>query len=250
MRKWIIASGLIAVIVLSLTWTGITINGQRPRRPVAGSFHRSQVDSAGHTRGIVQVDLMRKILADRARSPAPDSRPDRPAGHRVPSQAHPLLGRSAPPIVLPDASGQTCDLRDPLASGPVVVVFYLGASCMACVSRLVELDAALPRFRERGAVVWAVSADKPEISRRRAGRFGELAIPLLSDPAHSVATAYGAWKPIPGGSTDDGAALHGTFVVDRDGTIRWAYLGDRPFDDVGALLAELDRSSGGIGKPL
>ena len=71
MRKWIIAFGLIATIVLSLTWAGIAIDGQRPRRPVAGSFHRSKVDSAGHTRGIVQVDLMRKILADRARSAAP-----------------------------------------------------------------------------------------------------------------------------------------------------------------------------------
>ncbi len=250
MRTWIIASGLIAVIVLSLTWAGITIDGQRPRRPVAGSFHRSKVNTTGHTRGIVQVDLMRKILADRALSAAPASGPDDPAGHRVPSQAHPLLGRPAPPFVLRDADGQTRDLRDQLAGGPVVVVFYLGASCMACVSHLVELDAALPRFRERGAVVWAVSADEPEVSRRRAGRFGELAIPSLSDPDHSVATAYGAWKPISGGSTDDGEALHGTFLIDRDGTIRWAYLGDRPFDNIEALLAELDRSSGGIGKPL
>ena len=52
--------------------------------------------------------------------------------------------------------------------------------------------------------------------------------------------AYGAWKPIPGGETDDGEALHGTFLVDRDGTIRWAYLGDRPFADIDALLAALD----------
>ena len=99
-------------------------------------------------------------------------------------------------------------------------------------------------------MVWAVSADEPEVSRRRAGRFGELAIPSLSDPDHSVATAYGAWKPIHGGSTDDGEALHGTFLIDRDGTIRWAYLGDRPFDDIEALLAELDRSRRDIGRPL
>jgi peroxiredoxin len=241
MSRWIISSGLIAAILASAIWSGIQLSGQRPMRPVAGSFHRSKVDAAGHTRGIVQVDLMRRIMADRSRSSAPDSGPAAPAGHRVPTQAHPLLGRPAPALVLEDAGGTTRDLREQLADGPVVVVFYLGASCMACVSHLVELDAALPRFRERGAAVWAVSADRPEVSRRRAGRFGGFEIPLLSDPDHATATAFGAWKPIPGGEKDDGEALHGTFLIDRDGSIRWAYLGDRPFADIEALLAELDR---------
>src|SRR5580693_5265503 len=127
MRKWIIASGLIAAIVVSFTWTGIRIYRQRPARPVPGSFHRSKVDAAGHTRGIVQVDLMRRILADRARSAARDSGPADAAGHRVPSQAHPLLGHAAPPVVLADSGGKTRDLLGQLAEGPVVVVFYLGA---------------------------------------------------------------------------------------------------------------------------
>ena len=48
-----------------------------------------------------------------------------------------------------------------------MVVFYLGQSCMACVTHLVELDFAMSQFRERGARVLAISGDSPEFSRQR-----------------------------------------------------------------------------------
>ena len=121
----------------------------------------------------------------------------------------------------------------------MVVVFYLGFTCIACVTHLVELERAMPRFRERGAEVWAVSADSPDFSRERMRRFGNFRIPLLSDSGHAVALAYGVWKPLPGGDKDDGEALHGTFIVDRGGSIRWVYIGDRPFANIDALLAAL-----------
>jgi len=244
MKKLAYASALIAVIALSAAWTGLMVYRQRPALPVAGLLHRSTVDPTvdrgGHTRGIVQVDLMRQIMADRARAvPAAAEQEDK-ARHCVPSQAHPLLGRPAPALVLEDAKGKTRDLGAQVSNGPVVVVFYLGSTCMACVTHLVELERAMPRFRERGAEVWAVSADSPNFSRERMRRFGDFQIPLLSDSGHVVALAYGVWKPFPGGDKDDGEALHGTFIVDRGGLIRWVYIGDRPFANIDALLAALD----------
>ena len=72
MKKLAYASALIAVIALSAAWTGLMVYRQRPALPVAGLLHRSTVDPTvdrgGHTRGIVQVDLMRQIMADRARA--------------------------------------------------------------------------------------------------------------------------------------------------------------------------------------
>ncbi len=244
MKKLAYASALIAVIALSAAWTGLMVYRQRPALPVAGLLHRSTVDPtvdrAGHTRGIVQVDLMRQIMADRARAvPAAAEQEDK-ARHRVPSQTHPLLGRPAPALVLEDATGKTRDLGARASNGPVVVVFYLGFTCIACVTHLVELERAMPRFRERGAEVWAVSADSPSFSRERMRRFGDFQIPLLSDSGHGVALAYGVWKPLPGGDKDDGEALHGTFIVDRGGLIRWVHIGDRPFANIDALLAALD----------
>ncbi len=244
MKKVVYAPALIAVIALSAAWTGFKLHSQRPALPVSGLFHRTTVDPTvdrgGHSRGIIQVDLMRQIMADRRAHLPAAAHPAANAGRRLASQPHPLLGRPAPALVLGDATGNIRDLRAQAASGPVVVVFYLGATCIACLTHFVELEAALPRFRERGATVWAVSADKPEVSRERMRRFGGFEMPLLSDPDHRVALSYGVFKPFPDGDPNEGEPLHGTFLVDRAGSIRWAYVGDRPFADIDALLAELD----------
>jgi len=238
MKKRVSVTALIALIAISAAWTGWKLYRQLPARPVAGLFSRSKVDALGHSRGIVQVDLMRKIIADQARSTPPEDQPD----HRVPTQDHPLLDHPAPAFVLKDARGKTWTLAEAVADGPVIVVFYLGSTCMACVTHLVELDVAMPRFRERGARVLAISGDSPEFSIDRMRKFGGFQIPLLSDPDRAVSSVFGAWKTVPGGDKDDGEPLHGTFLIDRKGMVRWAYLGDRPFTDITALLAELDQS--------
>ena len=67
-----------------------------------------------------------------------------------------------------------------------MVVFYLGSTCMACVTHLIELDVALPRFRARGARVLAVSGDTPEFSLERMRKYRGFQIPLLSDPDHAA----------------------------------------------------------------
>ena len=153
MKKLAYASALIALITLSAGWTGLMVYRQSPALPVAGLLHRSTVDPTvdrgGHTRGIVQVDLMRQIMADRARAVPATAEQDDRARHRVPSQAHPLLGRPAPALVLEDAEGKIRDLGSRTSKGPVVLVFYLGSTCVACMTHLVELEHALPQFRAR-----------------------------------------------------------------------------------------------------
>jgi alkyl hydroperoxide reductase subunit AhpC len=74
-------------------------------------------------------------------------------------------------------------------------------------------------------------------------KFGEIEIPLLADVDRSAATAYGVWTPTIGAKPGEGEAAHGAFIVDCEGIVRWAYVGDRPFTDVDALLHELARLS-------
>ncbi len=180
------ALSLFAVIALSAAWTGWMTYRQRPVLPVGGALHRATVDPTvdrgGHSRGIVQVDLMRQILAERARAVPAAAVQGEKDSRRVRSQSHPLLGRPAPALVLSDTTGKTRDLGAQATVGPVVVVFYLGSTCMACMTHLVELEAALPRFRERGAEVWAVSADPPELTRERMRRIREPGDPALERP--------------------------------------------------------------------
>ncbi len=183
---------------------------------------------------------MRQIMDRRRVRLSRDRSREISAGHRVPSQPHPLLGRPAPAFELKDSTGKIWTLQETVGHEPVILVFYLGQTCMACVTHLVELDFAMPQFRERGARVLAISADSPELSRQRLHQFGDFQIPLLSDPDHSAALAYGVWKPLPGGNRDDGEPLHGTFIVDRRGSIRWATSATARSPRLEALLAELD----------
>jgi peroxiredoxin len=243
MRKQACASALIVVIGLSLAWTGLMLYRQRPALPVTGLLHRSTinptVDRGGHARGIVQVDLLRQMMADQARVVSASVKEDDKALRRVPSQPHPLLGRSAPPFELTDSAGKTWKPHEADAREPVILVFYLGQTCMACVTHLAELDFAISQFRDRGVRVLAVSSDSAESSRQRLNRFGDFQVPLLSDPDHATALAYGVGKPVPGADRDEGEPLHGTFILDGDGLVRWAYVGDRPFRDIEALLCEV-----------
>jgi peroxiredoxin len=111
-------------------------------------------------------------MADKARATLPAIRPAEAVPHCVPSQDHSLLGRTAPALFLKDTWGNTCNLPAEVSNSPIVVVFYLGATCMACVFDLTEFDVAMPRFRERCARVWAVSDDAPEFALERIRKYG------------------------------------------------------------------------------
>lgn len=87
---------------------------------------------------------------------------------------------------------------------------------------------------ERGAVLLAVSGDSPfchaEFARARGFPF-----PLLSDVHRTAIRAYGVLDE------DRNVAYRSTFVVDRDGVLRWGQAGDRQMVRDGAeILRVLD----------
>jgi len=75
-------------------------------------------------------------------------------------------------------------------------------------------------LRQRGAVVLAVSADTTfchtEFAKARGFSF-----PLLSDVHRTVIRAYGVHDE------DRNVAYRSTFVIDREGALRWGQAGDR-----------------------
>jgi len=73
---------------------------------------------------------------------------------------------------------------------------------------------------QRGAVLLGISADSP-FCHTAFHDARKLAFPLLSDIHRSVIKAYGVLDE------DRNVAWRSTFVVDRDGTLRWGQAGDR-----------------------
>jgi peroxiredoxin Q/BCP len=161
-----------------------------------------------------------------------------------PTHDHPLVGKPAPDFSLAAADGGTVTLKSLIANGPVVLVFYYGYYCDHCVAQLFAINQDLKYFNELGAQVAAVSADSVEETRAKFEEYkdkgGRFDFPTLSDPGNKVAELYGCFHPFkPGGNPE--LQLHGTFLIDKQGIIRWANTGLSPYTNHRSLLGHLDR---------
>jgi peroxiredoxin Q/BCP len=158
------------------------------------------------------------------------------------SQPHALLGKIAPNFELKDDQGQLTSLGVTLKEVPVVVVFYYGYHCNHCVGQLFGINEDLRRFVELGTKVVAISADPPELTAKRFAEYGRFDFPVLSDEDNRVAEAYRVFKPESDGKPE--IKLHGTFIIDVDGTILWCNTGHKPFLDNQTLLTVIARKHG------
>jgi peroxiredoxin len=158
------------------------------------------------------------------------------------TQPHPLLGCDAVDFTLVDDEFNEVNLARLTRKGPVVLVFYYGYRCSHCVAQLFGLNEDIERFHELGAQVVAVSSDLPDLTADRFKEYGRFAFPVLSDPDHRVAEAYGVFQ----GEGPDGRPqqlAHATFLLGANGRIFWVNYGPKPFLDNKTLLVELARNA-------
>jgi peroxiredoxin len=125
------------------------------------------------------------------------------------------LGSPAPDFTLRDQHGRPVTLSAARARGAVLLVFFPWAFSSVCSA---ELAALRDRRAELPAAVQllGLSCD-PVYSLRAASDAEHLDFPLLSDfwPHGAVAAAYGVFDD------DLGVARRSSFLVDRDGLVRW-----------------------------
>lgn len=159
--------------------------------------------------------------------------------HPIAAMPHPLLNKTAPDFTLTDHRGTAWHVRELLAKGQVVLVFYYGYHCDHCVSQLFGLNEDLDRFQEIGAQVIAVSGDPPALTTERFRQYGDFRFPVLSDPGNKIAAMYGVYQPAAGSQPEE--LRHGTFVLAPNGTVTWTNHGEDPFIDNKALLWELHK---------
>jgi mycoredoxin-dependent peroxiredoxin len=148
------------------------------------------------------------------------------------------VGDVAPEFTLRDQNGQDVSLADFRGVKNVVVVFYPFAFSGICTGELCEIRDNLGAFVSDDVQVLGISCDHMFSQRAWADREGYF-FPLLSDywPHGAVAQAFGVFHETVG------AALRGTFLIDRDGVIRWSLINEigqaRDFSGYHAALAEL-----------
>ena len=142
-------------------------------------------------------------------------------------------------MALPTAEGELARLADWWRRGPLVVTFFRGEWCPYCRLMLAALEEALPEIEALGASLVAVTPEtggRALAAKRRHGSRYE----MLSDVDCGLGLDCGVVFQAPAVYRDmllsfgnDLARRHGndawflpvpaTFVVDRDGVVRWRF---------------------------
>jgi peroxiredoxin len=107
----------------------------------------------------------------------------------------------------------------------------------------VELQRNLPAFAKAGAAIYAASADPPP-QVARAIREWKVTFNVIPDPSAEILRPFGVLSP------NGEQPLPATFVIDRDGIVRFRHVGTGPGDrpPVRKVL-EAVREIAGAGRP-
>lgn len=126
-------------------------------------------------------------------------------------------GDSAPDFTLTDQHGDQVTLSA-LRGAPVVLYFYPRAGTPGCTTQACGVRDHRGDLEAAGARVFGISTDSPDALTAFDAEH-ELGFPLLSDPDHAVAHAYGTWVEKSMYGRKHMGVQRATFVVGRDGIV-------------------------------
>ena len=127
------------------------------------------------------------------------------------------VGELAPDFDLKDQHGAKVKLSSFKGEKNVVVLFIPFSFTGTCTGELCAIRDDLAAFQNDDVQLIAISCDSQFTQKIFAEQEG-YKFPVLSDfwPHGAVAQAYGIFN------ADLGCALRGTFVIDKQGVIRWS----------------------------
>jgi mycoredoxin-dependent peroxiredoxin len=149
------------------------------------------------------------------------------------------IGDMAPDFELKDQHGTPVKLSGLRGKKNVVLVFYPLAFSGVCSGELCAMRDSFPESDRDDVEVLTVSVDSTFVHKTWADQEG-FGFGLLSDfwPHGEVAKAYGVFDE------ERGIATRGTFIIDKDGVVRWKVVNAIPqardLADYSKALAELN----------
>jgi peroxiredoxin len=141
----------------------------------------------------------------------------------------------APTWSLVDHANRTHSLSD-YQGRSVLVLFYLGHGCLHCVEQLQKFAPVNSEFEQAGVEIIAIGSDDPAELQLACKNFGsEFPFPLVSNHSLDVFKAYRCFDDF------EDKPLHGAFLIDAQGLVRWQDIGFEPYTDTKFLLEEAKR---------
>jgi len=139
------------------------------------------------------------------------------------------IGDQAPPFSLEDQNGRRVSLAD-FRGTKLLLYFYPKADTPGCTRQACSVRDSAELLQEAGAAVVGISLDRPQDQKNFDDKYN-LRFPLLSDPDHKVADAYGVWGTKSNGKSYEGI-IRSSFLIDEDGIVLQVTYGVKPEDTV------------------
>ncbi|MCL7957995.1 MAG: thioredoxin-dependent thiol peroxidase [marine benthic group bacterium] len=146
-------------------------------------------------------------------------------------------GDIAPDFELATYGGDTIKLSD-LRGRRVVLYFYPKDDTSGCTKEACGFRDNLAALEESNATVIGVSPDGVASHEKFRDKY-DLNFPLLSDPDHQVAEAYGAWGTKKMYGREYQGILRSTFLIDPEGRIEKVYAKVKPAEHAGQVASDL-----------
>ena len=128
---------------------------------------------------------------------------------------------------------------DDLKGSKYVLYFYPKDDTPGCTTEACDFRDNMARLEGEGYRVFGVSPDSVESHEKFRGKY-DLNFPLLADPDHDVAEAFGVWREKKNYGKTYTGIVRSTFLVDEDGKLEKIYDNVRAKGHVERILRELE----------
>jgi len=137
-------------------------------------------------------------------------------------------GGKAPSFSLRDQNGKTVKLAD-YKGKKLLVYFYPKAMTSGCTKQACDIRDHRQDLAKLGVDVVGISPDEPEKQKEFDEKYS-LGFPLLSDPDHTVAAAWGVWGERSMYGKKFEGIIRSSFLVDERGTVTHTWYNVKPLD--------------------
>ncbi|MGD0070610.1 MAG: peroxiredoxin [Candidatus Bathyarchaeia archaeon] len=136
------------------------------------------------------------------------------------------VGDKAPNFTLPDVDLKPRSLKEFMGQ-KTVLAFFVGAFTSTCTKEMCEFRDSMARLIDLKTQVIGISVNDP-FSNKAFAEKNRLSFPILSDYKHEVIKTYGLELPNFAGLNGYTVAKRSIFILDENGTVRYAWISDDP----------------------
>jgi thioredoxin-dependent peroxiredoxin len=146
-------------------------------------------------------------------------------------------GDRAPDFTLEDQTGTKVSLAD-FAGQKLLIYFYPKADTPGCTTQACSIRDSKSGLKKRGISFLGISPDLPATQQKFDDKY-ELGFPLLADPEHKIADAYGVWGEKSAYGKKSVGIHRSSFLIDETGRLMRVWYDVKPEDTVPNVINAL-----------